>query len=118
VSRRPVSRAIVGGSATPGSTSVSKVSAISSDRIDELRVLDERLGRLAVRKPDTASEPRQARVTLDHIREERVGQRRRGALEGEEDACRLLGPDSAAARVNELDEAVGGIERQLHVAPP
>jgi hypothetical protein len=47
-----------------------------------------------------------------------VGERRRSALEGEEDARRLFRTDGATPRLDELDEPVGGIERQLHRAPP
>ena len=43
-----------------------------------------------------------------------MGERRRSALEREEHARRLLGRDRAPARMDQLDEAVGGVERELH----
>ena len=75
-----------------------------------------RLG--AVRERDRAPEPVEASVALDDVGEERVRERRRRALEREERARRFLRRDGAAARVDQLDEAVGGVERELHRASP
>ena len=71
-----------------------------------------------VGEADAPAEPGEARVAVDDVGEQGVGERRRRALEREEHARRLLRPDRAAPRVDELDEPVGGVERELHRAPP
>ena len=85
---------------------------------DELGVLDQRVRLRAVREAHASAEPRQARVTVDDVGEQGVGEARRRALEREQHACRLLRRDRAPARVDQLDEPVGGIEGELHRALP
>ena len=85
---------------------------------DELGVLDQRFRLRSVGEADARAEPTQPGVTVDDVREKRVGQARRRTLEREQDACRLLRSHRSPARLDELDEPVGGIERQLHRAPP
>jgi hypothetical protein len=85
---------------------------------DELGVLDEGLRRLPAGQADAPAEPGEPRVAVDDVGEQGVRERRRGALEREEDARGLLRPDRAPPRVDELDEAVGGVEGELHRAPP
>ncbi len=136
-SRSPVSRAIVGGSATRGSTRVSNVSAISSARtrtapISHIRsrVADKPVvsrskttssassisvsGVCPSASPTRAAQPGEPRVTVDDVGEQGVRQRRGCTFEREENPGGLLRPDRALPRLDELDEPVGGIERQLH----
>ncbi len=85
---------------------------------DELGVLDQRLALAAVRETYASATPLEARVAVDDVGEERVRERRGRALEREESACRLFRRHRAASRVDQLDEAVGGVERELHRDPP
>ena len=81
---------------------------------DDLGVLDERLGAGLAGEPDACAAPHEARVAVDDVGEERVRQRDGSALEREEHARGVLRRDGAATRVDQLDETVGGVERELH----
>ena len=85
---------------------------------DELGVLDERVRLGAVRERDSRAPPVEASVALDDVGEERVRECRGRALEREERARRFLRRDRAAARMDQLDEAIGCVERELHRASP
>ena len=73
---------------------------------------DVRAGRRG--EPDRGAAPRETRVARDDVVEERPGERRRRAREGEERPRRLLGGDGPAAGLDELHEPVRRVERQLH----
>ena len=81
---------------------------------DELRVLERHVRVRIVREADPRPEEGEPRVALDDVVEERAGERGRGALEREQHASGLVRPDRAVSRLHELDEPVGGIERELH----
>ncbi len=83
---------------------------------DEVRVLEEDVRTGRVGEADRRAAPGEASVPRDDVVEERPGERRRRAREREEHAGRVLRGDRAAAGLDELDEAVRGVERQLH--PP
>ena len=135
----PVSDVTAGGSGARGSTSVSNASseleatdALRADLADprrarrepgrlevdddEVRVLEEdvRPGRRS--QADRPSPPREPRVTRDDVVEERPRERGRSAGEREEDARRLVRGHRPAPGLDELDEAVGSVERELHAA--
>ena len=65
---------------------------------------------------DSLAEPFEASVALDHVREQRSRERGGRALQREQCASGLLGRDRATSRVDQLDEPVCGVERQLHAA--
>jgi hypothetical protein len=81
---------------------------------DEVRVLEEDVRAGRVGEPDRGAAPREARVPGDDVVEERAGERRRRAREREEHAGCVLRRDGAAAGLDELDESVRSIERELH----
>ena len=128
----------MGGSATPGWTSVSNVSAISSalhpnradlaDAVatrgepgrlevedDELGVLDQRRRRCAPSASPTRA-PRQASRASPSTTSARSEWASVAGARSSAKSARAAssGDDRAAARVDELDEAVGGVERELH----
>ncbi len=69
-------------------------------------------------RPDAPAEPRESRVAVDDVGRSEWASDGRRALEREQHACGFLRADRAAPRVDELDEAVGGVERELHRCPP
>ena len=81
---------------------------------DERRVLDDDLFAASVGEPDPRTEPGEPRVALDDVREQRVGERRRRPLERKQRPSGVLGSDRSPPRLDQLDEAVGGVERELH----
>ncbi len=81
---------------------------------DDLGVLDQRVDAALVRQSNPRAAPREARVAVDDVREEGMGERDGRALEREESARGVLGRDGAAARVDELNETVGRVEGELH----
>ena len=81
---------------------------------DDLGVLDERLGAGLACKPDPCAAPHETRVVGDDVGEQRVRQGDGCALECEEDARGVLRRDSAATRLDQLHQTVGGVERELH----
>ncbi len=85
---------------------------------DELRILDEDVLVGAACESDATAEPGEPGVAVHDVGEERVDERRRCALEREEHARGLLDSDGPAPRVDQLHEAVGGVEGELHGAPP
>ena len=135
----PVRAVIAVGSGTPGLTSVSNVAPASSastrwapistirERAGERPVVSRskttneacssrRGGTGRVGEPDRGAAPREPRVARDDVVEQRAGDRRRGRREREERAGRLAGRHRPASRLDELDEAVGAVEGELH--PP
>ena len=135
--RMPVSEVTAGGSGTRGSTSVSNASSSSSaaDALradladprrarrepgrlevddDEVRVLEQDVRSRRRRETDGGAAPGEPRVAGDDVVEQRARERRRRAREREEHARRLLGRHGPAPGLDELDEPVGGIERELH----
>src|SRR6185312_7385506 len=83
--------------------------------------VDERLERvLELERPDALrpdlADPRRARRETRGLEvvEQRPGERRRRAREGEQRPRRLVGRHRPAPGLDELDEPVGGIERELH----
>ena len=81
---------------------------------DELGVLDLDSAVRLDREADARAEPREPRVALDDVLEQRARERGRRPLEREEDARRLLRADRAAAGLHELHEPIRGVERELH----
>ncbi len=86
-----------------------------------LQIEDDELGELerSIRvgvsgEADARAEPGQTRVIGDDVREQRTGDRGWRALEREENAGRLVGPDRPVLGLDELHEAIGGVERELH----
>ena len=77
---------------------------------DEMRVLEEDVAAGRIREPDGRTAPREPGVTLDDVVEERPGERRRRVREREQRARGLVDGDGAAPRLDELDQAVGGVE--------
>ena len=133
----PVSAVTAGGSGARGSTSVSKVSSSSRARtrcapisqIRALRGVRPVVSRSTTTKcacssrtscpagaasPTDGAAPGEARVARDDVLQQRAGEGGRGAREGEEAARRLVGRNRPAPRLDELDEAVGGVEGELH----
>ena len=130
---------IAGGSGTPGLTRVSKVApgASASTRWAPISTIRERAGERPVvsrskttndgalergrrarriGEPDRGAAPREPGVARDDVVEQRPRDRRRRRGEREERAGGLARRDRAAARLDELDEPVGGVEGELH--PP
>ena len=81
---------------------------------DERGVLEQDGGTGWVGEPDRGAAPREPRVTRDDIVEQRAGDRRRGRREREERAGRVAGRHRPPSRLDELDEAVGAVEGELH----
>jgi hypothetical protein len=81
---------------------------------DELGVFDEDVGARVIGQTDSGPEPGEARVTVDDAREQAVRESRRRTLESEQDSRGILGRNSPSPCLNELDEPVGGVERELH----
>ena len=137
-SRRPVSAATAGWSRAPGFASVWKRSSSSSPRTrtapishgprrarpkagrlevedDEGRLLEQQRlsGRLGQR--DEVAGPAQARVVLHRLVQQRAGEPDGdGAAELQDEAGGLLDRNRAAVLLDELHQAVRGIETQLH----
>ena len=138
---RPVSDEIDAASGTCGSTSVSNRSTISKPHTlaapisqicdvpgrkpgrlevddDVRRVFEQEVGAERSREPDGVAAPREPRVGLDDLGEERARERDRRLAQREEPARRLLGDDRSAPLLDELHEAVGGVQPQLHAREP
>ena len=81
---------------------------------DEMRVLESDVRARRRREPDRCAAPGKPRVAGDDVVEQRPGERRRRAREGEQRPRRLVGRHRPPPRLDELDEPVGGIERELH----
>ncbi len=81
---------------------------------DEVGVLEEDVGAGRRGEPDRGAAPRETRVPRDDVVEERPGERRRRAREGEERPRRLLGGNGPAAGLDELHQTIGGVEAELH----
>ena len=71
-----------------------------------------------VGEPDGGAAPLEPGVARDDLVEQRARNRRRGGGEREELASGVGRADRAAPRLDELDEAVGGVERELHPPHP
>ena len=81
---------------------------------DEGRRLERKILRRGAGERDVRARPDEPRVRLDHLAEQRTGQPGRGAGEREERArgvCRRHGP---APFLDELDQAIGSIQAELH----
>ncbi len=137
----PVSAAMLAGSTTPGLTSVSNVSSTASARTRTAPISQMR-SRLAespvVSRSKTTSSASSMRTSAlaSPARPTRApSQARRAspsttsasrlcasvggrALESEQGARGILGGDSPSPCLNELDEPVGGVERELHDSRP
>ena len=72
----------------------------------------------ALRTDRVAAAPGQARVTRDDVLEERPGDRRRRAAQARTASGCVVGGQRPAAGLDQLDEAVGGVERELHALQP
>ena len=81
---------------------------------DEMRVLERDVRARRRREPDRCAAPGEPRVAGDDVVEQRPGKRRRRARESEQRPRRLVGRHRPAPGLDELDEPVGGIERELH----
>ena len=81
---------------------------------DEMRVLESDVRARRRREPDRCAAPGEPRVAGDDVVEQRPGERRRRAREGEQRPRRLVGRHRPPPGLDELDEPVGGIERELH----
>ena len=137
----PVSAAIGAGSGRRGLTSVSKRSSSSSPltRTAPISQIAEEPGERPVvsrsnddvggvlerqRSPgrigeaDARAAPGEPRVAVDDVREQRTGEPDRNVTEGVERLRRVLGGHRPVARLHELDQPVGGVERQLHAGEP
>ena len=85
---------------------------------DEVRVLEEDVRAGRVGEPDRCAAPGETGVTGDDVVEQRARERRGRAREREEHPGRLLRRHGAAAELDQLDQPVGGVERQLHRLEP
>ncbi len=81
---------------------------------DELGLLERHVRVRIVREADARPDEGKPRVAVDDVAEERAGERGRGPLEREQHPRRLVRADRTVPRLHELDEPVGGIERELH----
>ncbi len=81
---------------------------------DVRRALEEEVAAERRREPDRVAVPREAGVGLDDVVEQRAGERDRGGAEGEEPPRRLVRQHRPAPLFDQLDEAVGRIEPELH----
>ena len=81
---------------------------------DEVRVLEEDVRTRRGRQPDRRPPPGETRVTGDDVVEQGARQGRGRARESEEHPGRLLRRHGAAAELDQLDQPVGGVERELH----
>ena len=63
---------------------------------------------------DRAAAPREPGVALDDVREQAAREPDRRVAQREEGPCRVLRRHRAASGLDELDETVGGVERELH----
>ena len=77
-------------------------------------MLEQESGTGRVGEPDRGAAPRKPRVTRDDIVEQRPCDRRRGRRERKERSGRVAGRHRAPPRLDELDEAVGAVEGELH----
>ena len=69
---------------------------------------------MVTRETDALTEPREPGIAFDDVRDQRAGERLRCALEREEHTGRGGARDRPTTCVDELDEPVGGVERELH----
>ncbi len=83
---------------------------------DELGVLDQDVGVRWVRQPDACAEPGEPSVTLDDVVEQRAGERGGRAFEREEHVRSVLGRHRPAPSLDELDQSIRSVERELHEA--
>ena len=81
---------------------------------DELGLLERHVRVRIVREPDARPDEGEPRVAVDDVAEQRAGERDRGPLEREQHASGLVRADRPVPRLHELDEPVGGVERELH----
>ena len=79
-----------------------------------MRVLQEDVAPGRIREPDGRTAPREPGVTLDDVVEERPGERRRRVREREQRPRGLVDGDGASPRLDELHQAIGGVEAELH----
>ena len=85
---------------------------------DELGVLDRDLCVRLACETDPRAEPGEPGVAVDDVGEQRASERRGSALEREQDARRLLHAHRRPPRLHELDQAIGGVEGELHRSRP
>ena len=81
---------------------------------DVRRVFEQQAGAERACEPDRVAVPRESRIGLDHLGEECPRQCDGRLAQREEPARSLLSDDRPAPLLDELDEAIGGVESQLH----
>ena len=77
---------------------------------DVRRILEQELRTERAGESDRIAVPREPRVGLDNIREQRARECDRCLPQRKEPACRLLGDDRPAPLLDELDEPVGRVQ--------
>ena len=81
---------------------------------DVCRVFEQEVGAERAREPNGVAAPGEARVGLDNVSEERSRECDGCLPQCEQPARRLVGDDRSAPFLDELDEAVGGVQSELH----
>ena len=81
-----------------------------------MRVLEQDVRAGGCCQPDGRATPGEPGVAGDDVVEQRAGERRRGARQREERPRSLVRGHRTASGLDELDEPVRRIERQLHAA--
>ena len=71
-----------------------------------------------VGEPDVRPTPAEPRIPFDDVREQRPREPGRNMAERIERAGRVLGRYRPVSRLDELDETIGGVERELHAVEP
>ncbi len=81
---------------------------------DELGLLERRVRVRVAGEPHARADEREARVSVDHVAQQRARQRDGRSLEREEHSSCLLGGNRPVLGLDELDQPVRGVERKLH----
>ena len=68
----------------------------------------------AVGEPDVRPTPAEPGIPLDDVREQRPREPGRNVAQRIERAGRVLGRHRPVSRLDQLDQAIGGVERELH----
>ena len=119
VDQRFERRRLLQGADADGSDLADSRAAAESCRLEiedhVVRLLEQRI-LLRPGDPDRRADPAQPRVAGDQVVEQRAGEALRDALQREELPGRVRRRHRRAALLEQLDQAVGGVEGQLHAS--